>query len=134
MHTLQAKILKEADQLSQNGEWFKIPVLVLQDLLECLLQSFFFVCWYCVPRFGSNSWNCIPLCLQALQSVGSKVRQRATWGKSRTKVEEARELLAGVMLAHVPVILNNFFPTTNMLRLLQCLEVIYQSSLVPSGL
>lgn len=40
---------------------------------------------------------------QALQYVGSKVRQRATWGKSRTKVEEARELLAGVMLAHVPV-------------------------------
>ena len=35
------------------------------------------------------------------------MRQRATWGKSRTKVEEARELLAGVMLAHVPVILNN---------------------------
>lgn len=31
------------------------------------------------------------------------MRQRATWGKSRTKVEEARELLAGVMLAHVPV-------------------------------
>ena len=46
------------------------------------------------------------------------MRQRATWGKSRTKVEEARELLAGVMLAHVPVILNNFFPTANMLRLL----------------
>ena len=45
------------------------------------------------------------------------MRQRATWGKSRTKVEEARELLAGVMLAHVPVILNNFFPTANMLRL-----------------
>ena len=40
---------------------------------------------------------------QALQYVGSKVRQRATWGKSRSKVEEARELLAGVMLAHVPV-------------------------------
>lgn len=42
--------------------------------------------------------------LQALQYVGSKVRQRTTWGKSRTKVEEARELLAGIMLAHVPVI------------------------------
>lgn len=46
--------------------------------------------------------------LQALQYVGSKVRQRATWGKSRTKVEEARELLAGVMLAHVPVIKYDF--------------------------
>lgn len=45
----------------------------------------------------------ILLYYQALQYVGSKVRQRATWGKSRTKVEEARELLAGVMLAHVPV-------------------------------
>ena len=46
---------------------------------------------------------------KALQYVGSKVRQRATWGKSRTKVEEARELLAGVMLAHVPVWISNSF-------------------------
>lgn len=46
--------------------------------------------------------------LQALQYVGSKVRQRATWGKSRSKVEEARELLAGVMLAHVPVLKYDF--------------------------
>ncbi|XP_073234797.1 DNA-directed RNA polymerase III subunit RPC2-like [Porites lutea] len=56
--------------------------------------------------------------LQALQYVGSKVRQRATWGKSRTKVEEARELLAGVMLAHVPVIKYDFKPKCVFLALM----------------
>lgn len=56
--------------------------------------------------------------LQALQYLGSKVRQRATWGKSRTKVEEARELLAGVMLAHVPVIKYDFKPKCVFLALM----------------
>ncbi|XP_015757579.1 PREDICTED: DNA-directed RNA polymerase III subunit RPC2-like [Acropora digitifera] len=55
---------------------------------------------------------------EALQYLGSKVRQRATWGKSRTKVEEARELLAGVMLAHVPVIKYDFKPKCVFLALM----------------
>jgi len=35
--------------------------------------------------------------------MGSKVRVRATWGKSRSKVDEAREILAHVVFAHIPV-------------------------------
>ncbi|KAL5500312.1 hypothetical protein EMCRGX_G011852 [Ephydatia muelleri] len=40
---------------------------------------------------------------QALEHVGTKVRQMHTWGKPRPKAEEARNVLAGVVLAHVPV-------------------------------
>ena len=41
---------------------------------------------------------------QALKYMGNKVRQRRMWGgPKKTKVEEARELLQGTILAHVPV-------------------------------
>lgn len=43
---------------------------------------------------------------QALKYMGSKVRVRATWGKSRSKVDEAREILAHVVFAHIPVSLG----------------------------
>ncbi|XP_031570048.1 DNA-directed RNA polymerase III subunit RPC2-like isoform X2 [Actinia tenebrosa] len=46
--------------------------------------------------------------LQALKYMGKKVRVRATWGKSRSKVDEARELLAHVLLAHIPVHQYNY--------------------------
>lgn len=42
--------------------------------------------------------------LQALEYVGAKCRQIRTWGKPRTKVDEASDVLAGVVLAHVPVV------------------------------
>ena len=41
--------------------------------------------------------------LQALTFIGSKIRQRQMWGKVRSKLEDARELLAHTILAHVPV-------------------------------
>lgn len=40
---------------------------------------------------------------QALEHIGTKIRQMHTWGKPRPKAEEARSVLAGVVLAHVPV-------------------------------
>ncbi|KAL3881750.1 hypothetical protein ACJMK2_028145, partial [Sinanodonta woodiana] len=47
--------------------------------------------------------------LQALKYIGSRVRQRTMWGRSRkTKVDEARDVLHGVVLAHVPVVEWNF--------------------------
>ncbi|KAL5010211.1 hypothetical protein ScPMuIL_012516 [Solemya velum] len=47
--------------------------------------------------------------IQALKFIGSKVRQRRMWGQTKkTKVEEARYVLNGVILAHVPVIQWNF--------------------------
>ncbi|KAK3707608.1 hypothetical protein QZH41_017867, partial [Actinostola sp. cb2023] len=46
--------------------------------------------------------------LQALKYIGSKVRVRTTWGRSRSKVDEAREILAHVVFAHIPVVKYNF--------------------------
>lgn len=49
--------------------------------------------------------------LQALKYLGNKVRRQRMWGgPKKTKMEEARELLATTILAHVPVsdlVLNN---------------------------
>ncbi|XP_014670724.1 PREDICTED: DNA-directed RNA polymerase III subunit RPC2-like [Priapulus caudatus] len=48
---------------------------------------------------------------QALTYIGNKVRQRRVWGSSggkKSKTEEARELLATTILAHVPVVEFNF--------------------------
>ena len=46
--------------------------------------------------------------LQALEYIGGKCRQMRTWGKPKTKVDEAADVLAGVVLAHVPVIEFDF--------------------------
>ena len=59
---------------------------------------------HCVPqKFLLNMCFFLLFLVQALAHMGNKVRQRATWGRSRSKVDEARELLAGTILAHVPV-------------------------------
>ena len=46
--------------------------------------------------------------LQALEFIGGKCRQLRTWGKPKTKVDEAADVLAGVVLAHVPVVEFDF--------------------------
>ncbi len=46
--------------------------------------------------------------LQALEYIGGKCRQIRTWGKPKTKVDEASDVLAGVVLAHVPVVEYNY--------------------------
>lgn len=40
---------------------------------------------------------------QALEFLGGKARINRTWGKPKSKVEEAVDILSGVVLAHVPV-------------------------------
>ncbi|RDD37370.1 DNA-directed RNA polymerase III subunit RPC2 [Trichoplax sp. H2] len=45
--------------------------------------------------------------LQALSYIGSRVRQRK-WGAKKLPVDEARDLLANVVLSHIPVIRYNF--------------------------
>jgi len=41
---------------------------------------------------------------QALKYLGNKVRRQRIWGgPKKTKMEEARELLASLILTHVPV-------------------------------
>lgn len=41
---------------------------------------------------------------QALKYIGNKVRRQRMWGgPKKTKMEEARELLASTILTHVPV-------------------------------
>eukprot|EP00126_Sphaerothecum_destruens_P010425 Sdes_comp20738_c0_seq1m16591 len=46
---------------------------------------------------------------QALDFIGSKVRiAKRTWVSKKSKIEEARELLSAVILAHVPVHRYNF--------------------------
>ena len=39
---------------------------------------------------------------QALEFIGTKTR-RSTWGRRKTKVEEAQEVLSNLVLAHIPV-------------------------------
>uniref|UniRef100_UPI00358DE3D5 DNA-directed RNA polymerase III subunit RPC2 isoform X2 n=1 Tax=Myxine glutinosa TaxID=7769 RepID=UPI00358DE3D5 len=47
--------------------------------------------------------------LQALRYIGNKVRRQRMWGgPKKTKMEEARELLANTVIAHVPVKDFNF--------------------------
>ncbi|XP_060608469.1 DNA-directed RNA polymerase III subunit RPC2-like [Ruditapes philippinarum] len=47
--------------------------------------------------------------LQALKYIGNRIRQRRMWGgPKKTKVDEARDVLHGVVLAHVPVVEWNF--------------------------
>ena len=48
--------------------------------------------------------------LQAARYIGSKIRgQRLPWGSiRRSRLDEAREWLATVMLAHVPVVDWNY--------------------------
>lgn len=48
-------------------------------------------------------------CNQALRYIGSKVRVRRMWNETKKgKIEEARDILHGVILAHVPVVQWNF--------------------------
>ncbi|XP_014187124.2 DNA-directed RNA polymerase III subunit RPC2 [Haplochromis burtoni] len=45
---------------------------------------------------------------QALRYLGNKVRRQRMWGgPKKTKMEEARELLASLILTHVPVCKQN---------------------------
>ncbi|KAK7813744.1 hypothetical protein U0070_001450, partial [Myodes glareolus] len=48
--------------------------------------------------------------MQALKYIGNKVRRRRLWGggPKKTRIEEARELLASTILTHVPVKEFNF--------------------------
>ncbi|KJE97756.1 polymerase III polypeptide B [Capsaspora owczarzaki ATCC 30864] len=57
---------------------------------------------------------------QALDFVGSRVRlaKRAWGGARKSKVDEARELLASIILAHVPVHKYNFRPKSLYLALM----------------
>ena len=41
--------------------------------------------------------------LQVLEYIGNKTRINRTWGKPKSKVDEACDVLVGVVLAHVPV-------------------------------
>ena len=51
-------------------------------------------------------------CVQALKYLGNKVRRQRMWGgPKKTKMEEARELLASLILTHVPVSLPRLPPT-----------------------
>ena len=46
--------------------------------------------------------------LQALEFIGSKTRVSRSWGKPKSKVDEASDVLVGVVLAHVPVEKYNY--------------------------
>lgn len=53
-----------------------------------------------------------PFLFQALKYIGNKVRRQRMWGgggHKKTRVDEARELLASTILTHVPV---SDLPTT----------------------
>lgn len=46
--------------------------------------------------------------MQALEYLGGKARINRTWGKPKSKLDEAVDILSGVVLAHVPVEKYNF--------------------------
>ncbi|XP_052807521.1 DNA-directed RNA polymerase III subunit RPC2-like [Mya arenaria] len=47
--------------------------------------------------------------LQALKYIGTRIRQRRMWGgPKKTKIDEARDVLYGVILSHIPVVDWNF--------------------------
>lgn len=46
--------------------------------------------------------------LQALEYIGLKTRVNRSWGKPRSKVDEAADVLANVLLTHIPVEEFNF--------------------------
>lgn len=59
--------------------------------------------------------------VQALKYIGNKLRPQPAWARGRkSRLEEAREILATTILAHVPVVNWNFkvkaFYTAVMLR------------------
>lgn len=64
-----------------------------------------------VLQLGCGIVTCISLTsavsisvFQALRYLGNKVRRQRMWGgPKKTKMEEARELLASLILTHVPV-------------------------------
>jgi hypothetical protein len=45
---------------------------------------------------------------QALDFIGTRIRKYRQFPTKKTKVEEARELMASVVLSHIPVIKFNF--------------------------
>eukprot|EP01112_Ceratiomyxa_fruticulosa_P021333 TRINITY_DN7466_c0_g3_i1.p1 TRINITY_DN7466_c0_g3~~TRINITY_DN7466_c0_g3_i1.p1 ORF type:complete len:1131 (-),score=237.49 TRINITY_DN7466_c0_g3_i1:136-3528(-) len=60
----------------------------------------------------ASSTHKVFTCLQALEWIGGKIKasNRKPFGPKKTKQDEARELLAGVVLTHVPVPKYNFRP------------------------
>lgn len=46
--------------------------------------------------------------MQALEFLGSKARVNRTWGRPKSRVDEAYDVLSSVVLAHVPVENHNF--------------------------
>ncbi|PIK58494.1 putative DNA-directed RNA polymerase III subunit RPC2, partial [Apostichopus japonicus] len=68
-----------------------------------------------MSQFAPNLEECHRLQIftqtQALNYIGSKLRQRQRWGgQIKTKVDEARDLLTNTVLTHVPVVNFNFRP------------------------
>ena len=55
------------------------------------------------PSLGECAYLKIFTQLQALEYIGSKTRINRTWGKPKSKVDEACDVLMGVILVHVPV-------------------------------
>ena len=60
-----------------------------------------------LSRFAPSIEECANLKiytqLQALEFIGGKTRSTRTWGKPRSKIDEASDVLSAVVLAHVPV-------------------------------
>ena len=68
--------------------------------------------------------------LQALEYIGGKCRQVRTWGKPRSKVDEASDVLAGVVLAHVPVVDYNYHMKCVYLALMVRRVILAQDDMV----
>jgi len=69
--------------------------------------------------------------MQALEYIGNRTKQVRTYGKHRTKVDEARDALATVVLAHVPVEKFNFRMKALYLALMVHRVILAQKNAAP---
>lgn len=67
---------------------------------------------------------------QALEYIGGKCRQIRTWGPPRTNVDEAAQVLSGVVLAHVPVVEHRYVNKSVYLALMVRRVILAQEDVV----
>ncbi|MED6261796.1 DNA-directed RNA polymerase III subunit RPC2 [Ataeniobius toweri] len=87
----------------------RVVKIAMRNLRLILYKIFGLTWWLFSPVVFFTGLLCVHFVFQALRFLGNKVRRQRMWGgPKKTKMEEARELLASLILTHVPVKEFNF--------------------------
>ncbi|MEQ2245343.1 hypothetical protein ILYODFUR_026661 [Ilyodon furcidens] len=87
----------------------RVVKVAMRNLHLILYKIFGLTWWLFSPVVFFTGLLCVHFVFQALRFLGNKVRRQRMWGgPKKTKMEEARELLASLILTHVPVKEFNF--------------------------